>query len=151
MTKSTIVIGLGNPSLGDDGVGWRVVETLQKILGNTRLNVDFDCLAVGGLQLMERLEGYERAILVDAVEVDSEIGQVHRYALDDLPGGHTGDLHSTTLQQALATGRGLGLLLPAEIVIVGIAIRPNLDFSESLSAPVKGSLMLALKAVMSLL
>ena len=26
----TIVIGLGNPILGDDGIGWRVVEQVQK-------------------------------------------------------------------------------------------------------------------------
>lgn len=151
MPKSTIIVGLGNPALGDDGVGWQVVELLQQIVGNTHPDIAFDCLAVGGIHLMERLEGYQRAILVDAVRAGGETGQVHRYSLDDLPNGHSGDVHSATLQDALAAGRDLGMELPSQVVIVGMTIEPSLEFSDSLSPPVKGSLILALKEVMSIL
>lgn len=43
----TLVIGLGNPILGDDGVGWRVVEAVQEQISDS--DVDVDCAA------MERL------------------------------------------------------------------------------------------------
>jgi hydrogenase maturation protease len=151
MGKSTVVIGLGNPNLGDDGVGWRVVENLQQILASSHPDVAYDCISVGGIHLMEKLAGYQRAILVDAVLTEGEVGQVHRYSLDDLPNGHSGDIHSASLQDALAAGRALGIDLPKEIIIVGMAIQPNLEFSDSLSPPVRGSLVLALKEVMSLL
>ncbi|MBI5713137.1 MAG: hydrogenase maturation protease [Chloroflexi bacterium] len=61
----TVVIGLGNPILGDDGVGWRVVEAVQEQINDS--SVDVDCAAVGGITLMEHLIGYDRAILIDAV------------------------------------------------------------------------------------
>jgi len=47
------VIGLGNPILGDDGVGWVVVHEIESRIG------EVDHLSLGGLSLMERLIGYE--------------------------------------------------------------------------------------------
>jgi Ni,Fe-hydrogenase maturation factor len=67
--RRTRVIGLGNPILGDDGVGWRVVEAMRGRLDDEA--VDVLCLSVGGVSLMEQLVGCDRALLVDAgVEVD---------------------------------------------------------------------------------
>ena len=57
----TIVVGLGNPILGDDGVGWRVAQAVQALAPEA----DVECQALGGLSLMERLVGYQRAIIVD--------------------------------------------------------------------------------------
>ncbi len=65
--RRTIVVGLGNPLLGDDGVGWQVVNALAGRLAPLAPTVELDRLAVGGLGLMERLVGFERAILVDAL------------------------------------------------------------------------------------
>jgi hydrogenase maturation protease len=50
----TLVVGLGNPILGDDGVGWKVAEELQKS-GILPSDVDVICLALGGISLMEDL------------------------------------------------------------------------------------------------
>ncbi|MGZ6260732.1 MAG: hypothetical protein ACXWN5_07770, partial [Candidatus Limnocylindrales bacterium] len=57
-----LVVGLGNPLLGDDAVGWRVVEALEARLetgaDHDRVpSLELDRLAVGGLTLMERLVG----------------------------------------------------------------------------------------------
>ena len=71
-----LVIGLGNPILGDDGVGWKVAEAVSNSLfprpslppkdgGN---NIEVDCASLGGLSLMERMIGYERVILIDSME-----------------------------------------------------------------------------------
>ena len=62
----TLVIGLGNPIVSDDGVGLRVVQRLKTILAD-RDDVDVREDYRGGLQLMERMIGYERAIVVDAI------------------------------------------------------------------------------------
>ena len=44
----TLVVGLGNPILGDDGVGWKVAEEVKKQLSSDSL-VDVNCLSLGGI------------------------------------------------------------------------------------------------------
>jgi hydrogenase maturation protease len=153
----TLVLGLGNPILGDDGVGWRVVKDAEDLwvachsepqrgeesrcaADNRDSVVEFDCVSLGGLALMERLVGYGRAILVDAIQTtDGVPGTIHRLTLDDLPTLHADSAHDATLKAALALGRRLGAILPQEVVIFGIEAINVLDFSESLSPQVAAS------------
>ncbi len=65
----TLVVGLGNPILGDDGVGWRVIDELDE-LDHEGASLQQAC--VGGVSLMELLVGYRRAIIVDAI-IDPEV------------------------------------------------------------------------------
>jgi len=132
----TIVIGLGNPILGDDGVGWRVIEELQKHLLPSP-SIDFECLSVGGIGLMERLIGYDRAILIDAIISGAEdVGSILLRNLNDLPdysAFHIASVHDTSLQHALELGRALGAQLPYDVTVIGIATRRISDFGEELS------------------
>jgi len=58
----TIVIGLGNPILSDDGVGVKVAYEVEDRLGDKiPKNVTITEASVGGLRLMELLEGYPAA------------------------------------------------------------------------------------------
>jgi hydrogenase maturation protease len=142
-SMKTILVGLGNPILGDDGVGWKVVEEVKKWLalnpqkaGNT---VDVEFLSLGGISLMEHLIGYERAILVDAVASTQPVGSVVVWKLSELPdfaGLHTTSPHDTSLQNALRLGKTMGAILPEEVTVVGIATSHIYDFSEELSVPV---------------
>ena len=63
-----IVVGLGNPILGDDGVGWKVAEEFANIDPFKSRSIDVDYLSVGGLTLMEHMVGYQHAILIDAIQ-----------------------------------------------------------------------------------
>ena len=139
--SSTIVIGLGNPILGDDGVGWRVAEQVSQQLScetpvRTREDIHFDCLSVGGLSLMERLIGYDRALIIDAITTgEKPQGTVSTFNLDQLPNralGHMCSSHDTTLQNALAVGRQMGAQLPSKIILVAIEASQVFDFSEML-------------------
>ncbi|MBL1173469.1 MAG: hydrogenase maturation protease, partial [Chloroflexi bacterium] len=94
----TIVIGLGNPILGDDGVGWKVAQEISRQLPVTdsQSPVEIDCAALGGLSLMERLVGCQRAILVDALETgQGPEGSVRVFPLEALPNPSAG--HSTAV------------------------------------------------------
>ena len=51
----TLLVGLGNPILGDDGVGWRVVEAVESQLSGAPVDVAY--LSLGGLSLMEHSSG----------------------------------------------------------------------------------------------
>jgi len=149
----TVVIGLGNPILGDDGVGWVVAEEVRKHLMPDS-GVDVFCLALGGISLMEHLIGYNRAILVDAVTSQHEPGSVITSKLSDMPDHsamHTGSVHDTSLQNALRLGETMGADLPTQVTVVGIATDRVYDFSEELSFPVAQAVSRAAQIVISLL
>ncbi len=152
----TLVIGLGNPILGDDGVGWRVAEDIAKSTAN-RPEVEVDCASLGGLSLMERLTGYERAILVDAIFTGTKpVGTVSQFILSDiqdLTAGHSASAHDTSLRNALNVGRSMNVPLPKDenVFIVSIEAEHVYDFSEHLSPPVEAAVSQAVKTVLELL
>ncbi|MAT99326.1 MAG: peptidase M52 [Anaerolineaceae bacterium] len=149
--SKTLVVGLGNPILGDDGVGWRVAEAVQTAVPQAK--VEF--LALGGLSLMERLIGYDRVIIIDSIQTQNgRIGDVAIFplqALPDLSAGHTTAVHDTSLQTAIALGRQMGAQLPDDITIVGIEAIRVYDFSDELTPEIEAAVPQAVTAVLTLL
>jgi hydrogenase maturation protease len=149
----TLVVGLGNPILGDDGVGWVVAEEVRKQLP-ADLPVDVDCLSLGGISLMERLIGYQRAILVDAFISAEQEGSIIVSKLDQLPNYsafHLTSTHDMSLQNALEMGRQLGADLPEEVIVVGVSASHVYDFSEELSPLVQDAVPKITATVVELL
>ena len=150
-----LVVGLGNPLLGDDGVGWRVAQQVCEQVAHAAMPVEVDCLAVGGLRLMERMIGYDHIILIDAVTTGQRPpGSLYQFPLDHLPdsaAGHLACTHDATLQTALAMGRALGAPLPDTVTVVGIECQQVHDFSDDLTSPVQAAVLPAAQAVMALL
>ena len=156
-----IVIGLGNPVLGDDGVGWRVADEVESRLaaaasaGHAGPDVEIERLGVGGLRLMECLTGYEAAILVDAAEFPGRpIGEVRSCSFEDLAdfaAGHLDSTHDASLRTALALGRRLGATLPGTIQAVTVQARRTDEFSEELSPPVAAAVPAAAEAVLAVI
>jgi len=153
IVMKTLVVGLGNPILGDDGVGWKVAEEVRKQLPPEK-PVDVDCLSLGGISLMEHLIGYDRAILIDGLALEETIGSILILKLSDLPNYsafHTTSTHDTTLQNAIELGKSMGAPLPEDITVVGIATTRVFDFSEKLSPPIADAVPLAAKFVLEIL
>lgn len=149
----TLVAGLGNPILGDDGVGWKVAEAVKKQLPRG-LCVDVDCFSLGGISLMEHLIGYDRAILIDAFTVDEPTGSIIVLKLKDLPNYsafHITSTHDTSLQNAIELGKSLGAHLPCDITVIGISTKHIYHFTEELSKPVADSVPQAVQIIMDLL
>jgi len=149
----TIVIGLGNPILGDDGVGWKVAEEVRQQLP-AESSVDVRFLSLGGISLMEHLIGYECAILIDAITSDEEIGSVSVSDLkeiSDYSAFHIASAHDASLQEALKLGKSIGATLPTEVKVVGIATNHIYDFSETLSPAVAGAVSKATRIVINML
>jgi hydrogenase maturation protease len=152
----TLVIGLGNPILGDDGVGWRVAEEVAKKTAG-RPDIEVDCVSLGGLSLMERLTGSERTILVDAIFTGAKpVGTVSNFTLGDLPdltAGHSASAHDTSLRNALNVGRSMQIELPEDgnVNIVAIEAERVYDFSQELSPAVAQAVPRAIRMVLDLL
>ena len=155
--SATLVLGLGNPILGDDGVGWRVADAVEARLGtrDTASPVEVDRMSMGGLRLMERMIGYDRAIIVDAVETGTLVpGTVRCLRLDELPRSGRERLaspHDGTLVAALEVGRSLGARLPGSPWVVAVEARLDNAFDEQLSPDVDGAVAVAARQVLRLL
>jgi len=149
-----LVVGLGNPILGDDGVGWVVAEEFQNS-GDFPEGVDVIYLALGGISLMEALEGYQKAILIDAIVTHQvPIGTVSSFSLDSMQNpfsGHLFSAHDTSLKDALHIGRELGVQLPEDISVVAIEAERVYDFSEELSPAVLAAVPQAVEWVEKLI
>jgi hydrogenase maturation protease len=148
----TLVLGLGNPILTDDGVGVRVAEAVRAALPpDTPIEV---CeVSVGGLRLMERMLGYERVILVDALQPgDGLPGTVRRLTYDDLtamsPTQHAANAHDTSLVTALEAASRMGMPVPREIIIYGIGVQDVLNFSDRPTPAVAAAIPVVTAAVL---
>ena len=150
----TLVVGLGNPILTDDGVGVKVAYEVDKALSNTpQPDITVTEASVGGLRLMELMVGYDRAIIIDAITTrNGEPGRVHRLTLEDLeaisPTQHSASAHDTTLVTALNAGNMMGLTLPNEIVIYAVEVNNVIDFSEESTPAVTKSIPMVTRLVL---
>ena len=134
----TLVIGLGNPLIADDSVGLRVVAELQPLLAG-RDDVDVGEDYWGGLRLMERMVGYDRAIVIDAICTGAEPGTIHRISPGDLPTQRSASAHDVNLSTALELGRRAALPLPRDedILIFGIEAQDVMSFCEQCTPEVR--------------
>jgi len=152
---AVLIIGLGNPILGDDGVGWCVADAVEARMGAGRAGVRVERAALGGLALMERLVGAHRAILIDAMDTGTApIGTVTSLALEDVstrPAGHLDSVHDAPLTMALAAGRALGADLPTDVAVVAVEARRIDTFDDHLSPAVAAAVPAAVDAVLLLL
>ncbi len=157
LSEKTLVIGLGNPILGDDGVGWVVAREVEVRLGESKRNVEVDCLALGGLSLMERLVGYQHVILIDSLNTGQRSqGSVVTFTLEDLADltyGHTSAAHDASLKTALDMGRKLDASLPADedVHVVAIEAQHVYVFKEELSPVIAAAIPVAVQQVLDLL
>ncbi len=152
---SILVLGLGNPILGDDGVGWRVAHEVRAALQQGNETVEVDVASLGGLSLMERILGYSRVILVDAIETgENPVGHVGMFPLEALPNptlGHTSSAHDTSLVTALRAAEEMGEATPRWIDVVAIETKESYDFCESLTPPVQAAVAQATRKVLQAL
>ena len=135
----TLVLGMGNPILSDDGVGLLVADRLRE--SPLPQDVEVALSEVGGLRLLELVRGFTRVIIIDALRSPAESGrhpgEVHRYEAKDFKGGHRyGSAHSIGLDTALEIGHKLGFDMPGEVTVFAIEAVDVETFGEELSPPV---------------
>jgi hydrogenase maturation protease len=107
----------------------------------------------GGLRLMERMIGFDRAIVVDAIQSGAPPGTIHRLTPNDMPTQRSASAHDMNLPTALAFGRQAGMHLPVntDILLVGIEAEDILNFSEKCTPAVEAAVPRAVQAVLEIL
>jgi len=148
----TLILGLGNPILTDDGVGVRVAEEVRALLPENA-SIDISEVSVGGLTLMETMIGYDRVILIDSyLSQDGIPGTYRKMSLDDLrlvsPTQHSASPHDASLVTALESGKRMGFRLPEQITIFAIYVQNVEEFSDHPTPAVAAAIPLVTQAVL---
>jgi hydrogenase maturation protease len=148
----TLVLGLGNPILTDDGVGIHIVRAA--VAHCSPLNgVTFAEASVGGLRLLDLLAGYDRVILVDAIQTrDGQPGRFYWLAPGDLRASlHSGCTHDLSLPGALNLGRRLGMNLPGDedLTILAVEVADVLTLGETCTPAVVRAIPQAAEAMLA--
>ena len=132
-TKKTLVLGLGNVIMGDEGVGVHVARAIEK----HALPADVECLdgGTGGFILLEPLQNADRIILIDATQDNSKIGTVTRTTprfVSDYPPTLTAhDIGVKDLLDAFYMQGGT-----RDVILYAITIDPHQPIRMSLSEEV---------------
>lgn len=126
---ATLILGLGNMILTDDRVGIEVGRRVFEACEGKW--VDFLEASAGGLDLLDAVCGYEKVIVIDAIQTGAEVGALHTVKTDDFIGSmRLASVHGVDFFMALETGRKLGMKIPKDIRIYAIEVSDPFTFSE---------------------
>lgn len=128
MTKSGVVIGIGNPLLKDDRAGIVVAETLEA----ENPPFDVEVLFTVGFEVVDKLMNHERAIVVDACQLGLEPGSIVEVDAEDIMNkGAIVNSHAVTLGSTIKAG--LDLFedeMPTDLRIILIEAEDVTEFSR---------------------
>jgi len=148
----TLVLGLGNPIVTDDSVGLKVAAELRARLAD-RPDIEIGEDYWGGLRLMERMIGFDRVVVIDALRAGGPPGTIRVLSPDDVPTQRSASAHDVNLPTALEFGRRAGAALPENrsIRLVGIEADDILTFGEDCTPAVRAAVSRAADTVLHVL
>jgi hydrogenase maturation protease len=144
----TLVMGLGNVLMGDDGFGPYVVRVLES---RYDFPEEVSVLDVGtpGLDLVPYLSGPEAVVIVDTVKADAPPGTMKRYDREAIlkhPPQPRISPHDPGLKETLLTldfaGQG-----PRDVTLVG-TVPDSVGTGPGLSDPVRAAVGAAVESVL---
>ncbi len=142
----TLVIGVGNLLLKDEGIGVHVVRALQEV----HLTDDVSLIDAGTApDLIAYANAGDKLIIIDAAKGDGEPGTVYRLHPCDLstPTVLAISAHDLGVEQGLALLKLMGNE-PGETIIIGIEPK-EIDFGTELSAELQKKLPHILNTVLN--
>ena len=144
----TLVLGLGNPILCDDGVGIRVAHEVGNQLNNPHVTVAETSAA--GFSLLDSIVGYDKVIIIDAIQTErGQAGQIYHMGSEDFSiTKHLSSPHQIDLVTALELGKMLSLAMPREISIFAVEAKDITSFSEKCTPEVEQVIPKAVKMVL---
>ena len=131
--KETVVIGIGNMLMRDEGIGPAIIELMSGSEADYP-DVEFIDAGTGGLSLLHIIEGRAKAVIIDCAYMDTEPGTIKRFMPEEVKtqkrlvhqSVHEADIIKV-IELADELGQG-----PDEVVFFGIepgAVEPGLELS----------------------
>ena len=133
--RRTLVLGIGNILLRDEGVGVRAIEAMRKM----ELPDEIELLDGGtsGIDLVDEMADRDKVIVIDAVNSDCKPGAILRLGVDDLvrKAENTISMHEFGLLDTLTAAGQLGCA-PRKVVIFGVQpkeVSTGLELSDEVT------------------
>ncbi len=126
-----IVLGLGNDILGDDAVGLLAARRLRALLPDT---IDVVEAGGGGLELLDVLEGYDRALLLDSIITGAHpVGTILEFSSDDFTKLVAPSPHYAGIPELLQMAKQLSIPFPVMIRILAVEVEDPYTIREGLT------------------
>ncbi len=126
----TVLIGLGNPILGDDGIGLEIAMRLKEIFPSMKLILSSSL----ELDLLEEIKDFDICFVIDAVIKEDNEGRVFKFKDDNLSDWrYIFSSHGIDIFSLFSLGRKLGYKIPKLIEIYGISIGKEIYIDNKLS------------------
>ncbi len=130
MEKKSLVLGIGNDILRDDGIGPKLVTKLAD--QDPLAGVAYQTTTLGGLDILDLIQDYDSVVFVDAIKTRSGIpGTVYEFSLEDFQETlHLSSLHDISFLTAIKLGKKMNMGIPRQIRIIAIEIVEDMEFGE---------------------
>ncbi len=142
----TLVLGIGNPILTDDGVGIKIAQKLKEE------NPDLEVIETSeaGIALLDLVAGYDKLILIDSILAEEgKPGEFCKLQLEDLgPATGFSSFHGIDIATAFELGQRLGYKMPKLVSIYAIMIKDNTTFAERCTEEVEARIPFITKQIM---
>jgi len=137
MSRSSLILGLGNSILRDDRIGLDVARLVHKELKYR--DCDLIESQMVGANILDFISGYKALIVIDAIKTkEGKGGDIYQLSLDDLPKQkRTNSPHNVGLYWTIQMGRKLGMDVPDIIRIYAIEVNDPFNFGEELTDTMK--------------
>ncbi len=145
----TLILGIGNPVLCDDGVGIRVAREVGKRVRDPQITITEACH--GGLSILDAILGYDRVLIIDSIQTkEGTPGEVYRLRPSDLSfARHLSSPHQVNFITALELGKTLDLPMPERIDIIAVEAGEVNRFRERCTPEVEQAIPAAVEMVLS--
>ena len=132
----TLILGVGNSILTDDGVGIKIAHKLKE--RNPELEVTETSEA--GIALLDLIVGYDKLIIIDSIKTEKgKPGELYKLELEALkPVANPSSSHGIDIATAYEIGQRLGYRMPKYISIYAVEIKDNTTFGEKCTEEVEG-------------
>lgn len=133
---NTLILGVGNSILTDDGVGIKIAHKLKE--RNPELEVTETSEA--GIALLDLIVGYDKLIIIDSIKTEKgKPGELYKLELEALkPAANPSSSHGIDIATAYEIGQRLGYRMPKYISIYAVEIKDNTTFGEKCTEEVEG-------------
>lgn len=149
MTR-TIVVGLGNDLLADDGVGILVARELREQIADEWTDI-VECSA-HGLAILDLFIDYDRAVLIDALVTGKhEPGTIVDIPVDMLRSVPNPSPHFAGVPEMVALARQLEVNYPDQFHILGVEVADPFTLGGDLHPAVRAAIPRLCKRVRDLL
>ena len=141
----TLVLGLGNLLLADDGAGIKIAQKIKEI--NPDIAVMETCEA--GITLLDYIEGYDKLVIIDSIKTEQgKVGELYKLDLKDFKPAMDSSLsHGIDIATAFEVGEGMGYRMPQFVSIYAVEIKDNSTFAEECTQEVEERIPLITKQI----